>query len=126
MPYEVIGWTAYDNGKYPSFEYVSDEDSQEAWDAVAKNIRDNGYSFGGDAHQNRVGCTPILNNGHAFRCSMREWGALMADAWQVTKEGGYAYMLWYMDDFNEESRPEGLQQPVYPKPGVDQKRIVRK
>ena len=125
MKYEVVGWTAWNDAKYPEFEYVSDEDSQEAWDAVIKNVRDNGYSFGGDAHQNRKDCTPVLNNGKSFRCSMREWGALMAEAWEVPDEDGYAYMLWYMDDYNEEHRPEGLQTPVYPTAGVDKKRIVR-
>ena len=125
MKYEVVGWTAYDDQKYPSYEYVSDEESQKAWDAVAKEIREKGYSIGGDAHQFREDCTPVLNDGSAFRCSMREWGALMADAYGVGDEK-YSYMLWYMDDYNESSRPEGKQTPIYPTPGVDKTRIVKK
>ena len=62
---------------------------------------------------------------------MREWGWLMADAWLPKKEefpygDDYRYMLWYMDDFNEELRPEGMKEAVYPEIAVDEKRIVKR
>ncbi|MBQ7712943.1 MAG: hypothetical protein IJT69_03910 [Clostridia bacterium] len=131
MQYEVIGWTNCFDDRFPIFEDVTEEDFKAGWTAVVEEVRRKGYRFGGDSHQNRDCGTPVLNSGEALRCSEREWGWIMADAWlPVSDEFPYGedfrYMLWYMDDFYEELRPEGMRDIVLPKPFVDMTRIVKR
>lgn len=124
IKYKVIGWTSYTNGNYESFECKDYNDDCAAWLAVIDEIRKNGYAFGGDSHQNEKGCTPILNNGRAYRLSMQEWGALMAEAWKAPNDDGYGYLIWYMDDYRKEERPKEVQTIKYPKSKVDRRKII--
>ena len=125
IKYEVVGWTSFLNKNYYDFEGKDYKDVYAARLAIIENIRKNGYAFGGDAHQYAKGCCPILNNGEAFRCSMREWGALMAEAWNAPNDDGYGYMIWYMDDYRVEDRHEKVRDLKYPVSKVDRKKIVR-
>ena len=125
MKYEVIGWTSFNNRRYDDFEEKDYNDDCVARLAIIEDIRKNGYSFGGDAHQYIKGCAPVLNNGKIYRCSMRVWGAIMAEAWNAPNEDGYGYMIWYMDDYRVEDRPENARKLKYPKSKVDRKRIIR-
>lgn len=124
IKYEVIGWTSFRNKHYYSFEGKDYKDACAARLAIIEDIRKNGYSFGGDAHQYIKGCAPVLNNGEMYRCSMREWGALMAEAWNAPNDDGYGYMIWYMDEYREEDRPEEVRELKYPKSKVNRKKIV--
>ena len=73
--FKVISWTDDPDEKYPSM------DGSVAVDrAVMTELREKGYRFGGDAHQERRGCCPVLNDGAKVCCSMRGWGAIMAEA----------------------------------------------
>lgn len=124
MKYEVIGWTSYDDPDYATFEEKSPEEYLAARLAVIEDVRQKGYSFGGDSHQNVAFCTPVLNDGRKFCCSMREWGALMAEALREPKDD-ISYMIWYMDieieyDDNDDRRV------VYPTEGVDRSKIAPK
>lgn len=116
--YEVIGWTGKpEDYGCEGFEAKSNEDYEAARYAVIKEIRKHGYSFAGDLF---VDFMPVLNNGKVFDgFSWRGWGAVMADAWKNPDD--YAYMLWYMDDYNVEGRPVAHK---YPDEGVDKSRIV--
>ena len=121
--YEVIGWVFYDDD-FPTFEGRTEKDELAARLAVIKEIRKHGYAFCGDSHLNREGCVPILSDGRAYRCSQRGWGAVMAEAWGVDNEDGYAYMTFYMEAYAEEGRPEGAREPKFPEPFFDEKMIV--
>ena len=89
--YKVIGWTDWDGDDYPVNKGSVATDL-----AVIECIRKNGYAFGGDSHQNRKGCCPVLNDGTKVRYSMRGWGSIMASALDIDDSDGYAYMEWYM------------------------------
>ncbi|MBO4251380.1 MAG: hypothetical protein J5911_01815 [Clostridia bacterium] len=124
MKYKVIGWTSFRNWRYESFCPRDYDEDCAARLAVIEDIRKNGYSFGGDGHQYVKGCAPVLNNGTAYRCSMREWGALMAEAWNAPNDDGYGYMIWYMDDYRVGDRPRKVRKLKYPASKVDRKKIV--
>lgn len=89
--YKVVGWTWWSDS-----DYVEAPLTKEVVDAVAEDIREHGYCFGGDSHQNRDGCVPLLNTGQVARFSMRGWGSVMARAY-LKKGFDMDYMLWYMD-----------------------------
>ena len=73
--FKVIGWTDDPDEKYPSI------DGSVAVDrAIMTEVREKGYRFGGDAHQERRGCCPVFNNGAKVCCSMRGWGVIMVEA----------------------------------------------
>ena len=122
MKYQVIGWTNYDNRKYPAFngrieEYVA------ARNAIIDELREKGFRFSGDYHQYGDSGCPILNDGTCFTVSSREWGAIMAEALYVDNSDGFAYMEWYMDSFSRRGEERDI---VYPSAGVDDSKIVDK
>ena len=102
MKYEVIGWIYCGNRDYPSKENISASVNK----AIINEIRKHGYLFGGDMHENYC---PVLNDGTYVGYSWREWGKIIASAYE--EEGGYSYMSGYMDEMiYEKSRkyPESL------------------
>ena len=119
--YKVIGWTDWDGDDYPV-----NKGSVAADLAVIECIRKNGYAFGGDSHQNRKGCCPVLNDGTKVRYSMRGWGSIMASALDIDDSDGYAYMEWYMDAWTRTGMV-GVDCPsrelVYPPKGVDKTQL---
>ena len=122
--YKVIGWTDWDGNDYPVNKGSVATDL-----AVIECIRKNGYAFGGDSHQNRKGCCPVLNDGTKVRYSMRGWGSIMASALDIDDPEGYAYMEWYMDSWTRTGLV-GIDCPsrelVYPPKGVDKSVLCTK
>lgn len=101
---KVICWIDYDN-----YSYGTAEGTEEEINAVAEDIRENGYKFGGNDHEDHANCCPVLSNGKALRMSWRGWGYVMAVAYDLkTDVGKYNYILWYMGEYGPEKR-------VYPK-----------
>ena len=118
--FTLIGWTTNSDEKDPS-----NDGSVAANHAVITELREKGYRFGRDAHQERRGCCPVLNNGAKVCYSMRGWGAIMAEALGINTDK-YAYMEWYMDGWTRVGIVgyEGIERKsVYPHPGVDETRI---
>lgn len=89
--YKVIGWTDYDDDYFP----INDGDDG-VFDAVVEAVRDCGYMFGGDSHQDMSGCCPVLNDGTRACFSWRGWGGVIAAAYE--RHGKYDYMGGYMDE----------------------------
>ena len=109
MEYKVIGWTHYDDGGFPP---VAAEELFALRPVIVKALREGGYRCGGDAHNYRDGCPPVLNSGETdCISSFRSWGGIMAEAWEISDMDGYEYMAFYVDSLVEDS--------VYPEPSVD-------
>ena len=110
MKYEVIGWTNCGNQSYPQHKYITA--CVDA--AIIKEIREHGYFFGGDVHENYC---PVLNDGTYVSYSWRGWGRIMALAHGNQDELGY--MIAYMEDLID---PALRKRPAWGK--VDVSRIV--
>lgn len=124
--HKVVGWTWWSDG-----DYIEAPHTDEVIEAVAKDIREHGYCFGGDSHQNRDGCVPVLNTGQVVRFGMRAWGSVMAHAY-LKKHFDLDYMGWYMDccirdeylKYPDENVDENLfTHPHYFKTGITSKRF---
>lgn len=87
MKYEVIGWTETYCETYPNHGCKTASVDM----AIAKEIRQNGYLFGGDEHDEYC---PVLNDGTKACYSWREWGRIMALAYDWS--GDMSYMNAYM------------------------------
>lgn len=113
MRLEVIGWTHWDNKKYPD-----SRGGKAAERAVINAIREGGYRFGGDTHQQSRSGVPVFNDGTKAKWSMRGWGEIMAKALELDDSSGMAHTSWYMSLLH---KPEEI---VLPKAYVDKSRIV--
>lgn len=69
---------------------------QEIRDVVIEDIRNNGYHFFGEHHQNHEYGTPIIDDKYIYCVSMRDWGSIMADAYPDEDYDGYGlqYCKW--------------------------------
>ena len=63
---------------------------------VIEDIRNNGYHFCGDSHQNTNYGTPIIDDKYIYCTSQREWGGLIVEAFpeEFDKDDEYAYTKW--------------------------------
>ncbi len=94
MKLRVIGWTFYDDDKYPEGEV-----DRAAYEAIRDDLKKNGYLFTGWHHQEMGKCAPVLNDGRIRRFTQRAWGRIMADA--LGKEDPYDYTLFaYYNSFD--------------------------
>ena len=89
---KVIGWGDFDDKKYPDC-----SDSGKADDpyrnATIQCIRENGYKFSGNMHQNSPNGCPIFSDLTMLRGSMRYWGGIMAEAWE-NEPNRLSYVGW--------------------------------
>ena len=75
MKLKVVGWTCYDFDHFPQ-----GEDCWAAHMAVVDDIKQNGYLFSGEDHQERLNCCPVFNDGKVRRFSQRGFASIMAEA----------------------------------------------
>lgn len=87
----VVGWTSFESS-YPTRKAVGEE-FREMIHAIIDEIREKGYVFGGEDHQNFIAGVPVFSDGTCFRASMRSWGNIMA----MTYSGPNGEKLTYMD-----------------------------
>ena len=107
MKYEVIGWMSCRTDKYKAHENIT----ASVDNAVIAEIRKHSYCFGGDRQDDYC---PVLNDGTYVLYSSRGWGGVMAKAYGVKDDSGYAYMYYYMDGL---IKPECKKYPAdYPDP----------
>lgn len=107
MNYKVIGWTNINDSRFVDFESTHNpEELFKIKTTIIKELRKNGYKFGGDDHLRHKAGVPVLNSGEKVVFSQREWGAIMSQALKEDNSSGYAYMKWYMssdiDNLNRE------------------------
>lgn len=99
---KIVGWTSFDS-EYPTCAPQQDEMSMYA-QLVSGEIREKGYCFSGDTHQNGAVGVPVFSDGTCFRCTMRCWGLVMAMAHSDPDGEEANYMDYYM----------GVSDPVLP------------
>ena len=105
MNIKVTGWTNWYDENYKDIkEWDENEENPFVYNdliiAIAKELREKGYKFTGDYHQNsecyeeNYGGVPIINNLYKFTCSCRAWGGIMATAYPEYGTDEYAYCIW--------------------------------
>ena len=96
---KIIGWTEWDNPKYKEMfslgEKIDWNKLEKVKEIIAKELRDKGYKFAGDYHQNGYG-VPVFDDGTVYQCTQRGWGGIMADAYpnEIDNSDGYGYCQW--------------------------------
>ena len=111
-PITVIGWT---NAKDTDF-IDHDCTSSEIYQAIVREIKEKGYSFGWGAHQSgELPCTPVINNGFKISCGPRTWGWIMAEAHGADESDGSAYVEYSLCISED---------PIYPQKHVDYEKII--
>lgn len=74
---EVIGWTFGNDNDYPE----CDCKTTTIYQAIVKEIKEKGYSFGWLEHRcDDLPCTPVINNGYKVCCGPKTWASIMAEA----------------------------------------------
>lgn len=81
---KVVKWSEWDDAYEENFiksnhRLLSYND--EEYDAVISEIREKGYKFPGEYHQNGDYGVPIFDNGKPFMVTRRTWGYVMSKAW---------------------------------------------
>ncbi len=101
MKLKVIGWTYNDDYRYPE-----KDASYAVCEAIMDAIREGGYLFSGQDHQNLQEATPVLNDGHMYSFSQRGWGGVMAEAHGETDPMDYAGYAFFVDEKERKMPPE--------------------
>ena len=103
---KVTGWTDFEDARYEDISNMPQEEFQKAFEIVKKELKDNGYKFCGWRHQ--YGYCPIIDNKWLFGVSLRMWGRIMQEAYDLPNKDGMGYCTWAWNT------PEG-EQEVLPK-----------
>lgn len=91
---KVTGWTFCDNNSYSNINDMADDEFEQAKAAVIAELRKNKYKFSGSAHQYKDNCCPIIDNKYVFCVSMRSWGSIMQQAYDLPNNDGLGYVTW--------------------------------
>ena len=98
---KVTGWTWYENPDYKDMSPIGGPfPFENRWDDVKdliiKEIREHGYKFTGDYHQNGDFGAPIIDNEWIYMVSQRSWGHMMVRAYpdKIDNSDGYGYCDW--------------------------------
>ena len=97
---KIVGWTYWGNPQYKEMFPLDGshtwEQREEVENIIAKELRDKGYKFTGNYHQNGDYGVPIFDNGMVYQCTQRTWGGIMVDAYpdEIDNSDGYGYLKW--------------------------------
>ena len=91
---KVTGWTYWNDDRFLTIDSMTNEEFHAARDAVKEEIKAKGYKMSGATHQYTDNCTPIIDNKYIFGVSMRSWGGIMQEAYNLPNEDGLGYVLW--------------------------------
>ena len=91
---KVTGWTFCGNNSYQQPDSMTENESQEATDAVINEMRNKKYKFTGSSHQYQINCCPIIDNKYIYCVSMRNWRSIMQKAYNLPNENGLGYITW--------------------------------
>ena len=112
---KIIGWTWYGNPDYVEMFPIgsvanTDWERKEVEKIIIEELRNNGYRFTGDYHQDGDFGVPIFDNGMVATFSKRQWGALMYKAYpdDGNYEKGLEYTKWAWNWLNMEEKDRVL------------------
>ena len=98
---KIIGWTDWQvkediNSKYEAMNPKTWADTEEIEKIIADELRDKGYKFTGDYHQNGDFGVPIFDNDMVYQCTQRSWGGIMLMAYpdEIDDTDGLGYTDW--------------------------------
>lgn len=89
---KVTGWTDFEDDRYLDLNEATEEEFEEMYNTVVKEIKEKGYKINGFRHQN--GYAPVIDNKFLFTVSFRMWGGIMQKAYDLPNEDGLGYCLW--------------------------------
>lgn len=107
---KIIGWTWGGNPDYAEMFPIGYEPNtswsrKEVEQVIVDELRNKGYRFTGDYHQDGDYGVPIFDNGMVATFSKRQWGALMYRAYpeeEYPKDLQYVKWAWNWPDCEEE------------------------
>ena len=99
---KVTGWTYWNDDRFLMIDDMTNEEFHEAREAVKEELVKNKYKFSGSAHQHVDNCVPIIDNKYLFGVSMRSWGHIMQEAYDLPNEDGMGYVMWAWTHPNDE------------------------
>ena len=93
---KITGWTNWDDPNYAEYAAGSMAEVEARDDILIKEIREHGYKFTGDYHQNGDYGVPIIDDTWIYRASQRSWGHIMAFAYpdEIDNSDGMGYVAW--------------------------------
>ena len=97
---KIVGWTEWDDPNYrdrfPNGVQIDWDDLHRTEEVIAAELRNKGYKFTGDYHQNGDFGVPIFDDGTVFQCSQRTWGDIMVSAYpdEIEDHDRLGYTVW--------------------------------
>lgn len=93
---KIVGWTWYGVHRCVRLSPKTLEETKQIKKIIAEELRNKGYKFTGDYHQNGDYGVPIFDNGMIYECSQREWGDIMVQAYpdEIDNSDGMGYCTW--------------------------------
>lgn len=92
---KVVKWTNWYDPEYLGREHDGIYE-QSVLEAIASDLRNHGYKFTGDYHQNGDYGAPVLDDGTICQYSLRGWGRVMSLAYsdEIDDSDGMGYCVW--------------------------------
>lgn len=90
---KVTGWTYWEDDRY---EEIPIDKYDEARRIVAREMRERGYKFTGNYHQNGDFGVPVIDEKWLLTMTQRSWGHMMVEAYpdKIDDTDGYGYCKW--------------------------------
>lgn len=96
---KVVRWGEWDDLRWRDVAEMDEKEREEADRAVIESLRETGYHFDGEYHQNGLYGVPVFDNGKYYEISMRSWGGIMARAFPEEfddPDDQMNYVRWYL------------------------------
>lgn len=94
---KIVGWTHWDDLRFHDMDPLSQEESSQIKQLIARELRKKGYKFNGYYHQDGEFGVPVFNDGTVYQCTYRTWGEIVAMAYPEEVRDcpdGAEYVFW--------------------------------
>lgn len=105
---EITGFTHWDNKKYEDyFDRVRNDEVESLENPeqiVTEYFVKNKIYVSPTEHQHSKWGVPIIDNKYLYQVSLRYWGGVMANVWNIiTGKSQFSYLDFYLDLCNDDS-----------------------